>query len=390
MFLEWFINLRRSGVPVTLPEWLDLMRALEHGAVANLDELYSVGLCLLVKSENRYDDYDLAFSASFGDGTLPTELSAQFEEWLNDPKSAQFDPATIAALSALDPDELRRRFEEMLKNQKERHDGGSRYIGTGGTSPFGTGGAHPSGIRVGGGGQRSAAMVADKRRFQAYRDDAVLDVRQFDIALRMLRQLLREGPDELDIDESIAVTAKQGGEIDLVFRPTRKNAIRLLLVMDVGGSMTPHAQICDRLFSAASKANHFKQFDHYWFHNCPYERLWDQSPSSRSVTPTADVLEKHHEDTCVIFVGDACMHPWELFQPGWTIHRFRQHEMRRGLDWVEAFGKRFRNRIWLNPEPQRYWNHPTIEAIGQHFPMFPLTLQGLRDGVRSLRRQLRN
>ena len=235
MFLEWFINLRRSGVPVTLPEWLDLMRALEHGAVANLDELYSVGLCLLVKSENRYDDYDLAFSASFGDGTLPTELSVQFEEWLKDPKSAQFDPATIAALSALDPDELRRRFEEMLKNQKERHDGGSRYIGTGGTSPFGTGGAHPSGIRVGGGGQRSAAMVADKRRFQAYRDDAVLDVRQFDIALRMLRQLLREGADELDIDESIAVTAKQGGEIDLVFRPTRENAIRLLLVMDVGG-----------------------------------------------------------------------------------------------------------------------------------------------------------
>ena len=390
MFLQWFINLRQTGVPVTLPEWLDLMRAMEAGQIASLNDLYAVGLCLLVKSENRYDDYDIAFSASFGDGTLPTALRDEFEQWLSNPRAAQFDPATIDALRALDPDELRRRFEDMLKNQKERHDGGSKYIGTGGTSPFGTGGSHPSGIRVGGGGQRSAAMVADKRRFQAYRDDAVLDVRQFDIALRMLRQLLREGPDELDVEESIAQTARQGGEIDLVFRPTRKNSIRLLLIMDVGGSMTPHAQICDRLFSAASKANHFKRFNHYWFHNCPYERLWNQSPSSRSITPTADVLEKYHEDTCLIFVGDACMHPWELFLPGWTIHRFRQQELRRGLDWVEAFGKRFKNRIWLNPEPQPYWDHPTIKAIGEHFPMYPLTLHGLKDGVRALRRGLRH
>ena len=189
MFLQWFINLRLAGVPVTLPEWLDLMRAMEGGQVGNLHELYGIGLCLLVKSENRYDDYDLAFSASFGDGTIPNELRAEFEDWLSNPKAASFDPATLAALAELDPDELRRRFEEMLKEQKERHDGGSKYIGTGGTSAFGTGGRHPSGVRIGGGGQRSAAMVADKRRFQSYRDDAVLDVRQFDTALRMLRQL---------------------------------------------------------------------------------------------------------------------------------------------------------------------------------------------------------
>ena len=389
MFLQWFINLRLAGVPVTLPEWLDLMRAMEAGHIASIDALYQVGLCLLVKSENRYDDFDLAFSASFGDGTIPTALRDEFETWLSNPRMGSFDPATIAALSELDPDELRRRFEEMLKEQQERHDGGSRYIGTGGTSPFATGGSHPSGVRVGGGGQRSAAMVADKRRFEAYRDDAVLDVRQFAVALKMLRQLLREGPDELDIEESIEVTAQQAGEVELVFRPTRKNTIRLLLVMDVGGSMTPHSTICNRLFSAASKANHFKRFNHYWFHNCPYERLWDESPSSRSITPTAEVLDKYHDDTCVIFVGDACMHPWELFQPGWTIHRWRQGEMRRGLDWVEAFAKKFRNRIWLNPEPEGYWNHPTIEAIGAHFPMFPMTLAGLKDGVRSLRRCLR-
>jgi uncharacterized protein with von Willebrand factor type A (vWA) domain len=390
MFLQWFINLRLAGVPVTLPEWLDLMRAMEGGQVGNLHELYGIGLCLLVKSENRYDDYDLAFSASFGDGTIPNELRAEFEDWLSNPKAGSFDPATLAALAELDPDELRRRFEEMLKEQKERHDGGSKYIGTGGTSAFGTGGRHPSGVRIGGGGQRSAAMVADKRRFQSYRDDAVLDVRQFDTALRMLRQLLREGPEELDIDESISATARQAGEIELVFRPARKNSIRLLLIMDVGGSMTAHAQICDRLFSAASKANHFKSFNHYWFHNCPYEQLWDESPQSRSVIPTADILDKHHEETCVIFVGDACMHPWELFQPGWTIQRWRQEEMRRGLDWVEAFGKRFKNRIWLNPEPQDSWNHPTIEAIGSHFPMFPMTLLGLKDGLRELRRGLRS
>jgi uncharacterized protein with von Willebrand factor type A (vWA) domain len=385
MFLGWFANLRLAGVPVTLGEWLDLMRAMEAGMIGSIEDLYSVGQCLLTKSERRYDDFDIAFSATFGDGTIPTALRAEFETWLADPKSVPFDPELLEQLAKLDPDELRRRFEEMLKDQNERHDGGSRYIGTGGTSPFGSGGHHPTGVRVGAGGRRSAAMVAHERRFTQYRDDAILDVRQFDVALRALRQLLREGPEEFDVEATIEATCKAGGEIELVVQAARRNSIRLVLVMDVGGSMTAYAELCDQLFTAASQANHFKSFDHYWFHNCPYERLWSDLGSDE-VVATASVLEKHRDDTCVIFVGDACMHPWELFQPGWTIHRWRQEEMSRGLDWVQAFAQRFPRIIWLNPEPKSMWAHPTIRAIGEAIDMYPLSLEGMRRGLKGLRR----
>jgi uncharacterized protein len=385
MFLGWFANLRLAGVPVTLGEWLDLMRATEAGLIGSIDDLYSVGQCLLTKSERRYDDFDIAFAATFGDGTVPTALRTEFEAWLANPKAVPFDPGLLEQLAQLDPDELRHRFEEMLKNQSERHDGGSRYIGTGGTSPFGSGGHHPTGIRVGAGGRRSAAMVAHERRFSQYRDDAILDVRQFGMALRTLRQLLREGPDEFDIEATIEATSKAGGEIDLVVQPARRNTLRLVLVMDVGGSMTPYSELCDQLFTAASQANHFKSFDHYWFHNCPYERLWSNLRSD-DVVATASVLEKHSDDTCVIFVGDACMHPWELLQPGWTIHRWRQEEMSRGLDWIEAFAQRFPRIIWLNPEPESMWAHPTIRAIGDAIDMYPLSLEGMRRGLSNLRR----
>lgn len=385
MFLNWFVNLRLAGVPVTLTEWLDLAKVMEHGLVGDVEQLYGVGRALLAKTENRYDDYDLAFSATFGDGEIPAALKDELEAWLSNPIPQQFDEATLRQLAELDPEELRRRFEEMLRNQRERHDGGSRYIGTGGTSPFGSGGQHPSGIRVGPGGGRTAARVAHQRRFQEYRSDAVLDVRQFEVALKTLRQLLREGPEELDLDQTIDATCANAGEVDLVFDRARRNSLRLILIMDVGGSMDPFAQICDRLFSAASKANHFKSFKHYWFHNCVYERLGTEIGTGE-YEPTWEVLEKSHEDSCVIFVGDACMHPWELMQPGWTIERWDKVERRRGIDWIKAFADRFERVIWLNPEPPRHWQHPTIESIGSLIDMYPLSLDGLREGIQQLRR----
>ncbi len=385
MFLHWFINLRLAGVPVTLTEWLDMAKVMESGLVGDVDQLYGVGRALLAKTENRYDDYDIAFSATFGDGQIPVTLKDEFSAWLKDPVPAQFNEELLKRLSELDPDELRRRFEEMLKNQQERHDGGSRYIGTGGTSPFGSGGYHPSGVRVGPGGGRMAARVAHQRRYQEYRSDAVLDVRQFEVALKTLRHLLREGPEELHLDRTIHRTCQNAGEIELVFDRARRNSLRLLLIMDVGGSMDPFAQICDRLFSAASKANHFKSFKNYWFHNCVYERL-GTNMARGEFEPTFEVLEKSHPETCVIFVGDACMHPWELMQPGWSIDRWERVERRRGIDWIKSFADRFDRCIWLNPEPTQHWQHPTIEAIGDLIDMYPLTLDGLKEGIHRLRR----
>ena len=257
-------------------------------------------------------------------------------------------------------------------------------MGTGGTSPYGSGGRHPTGIRVGKGGGRSAVQVAEERRYRNYRTDVTIDVRQFKTALRALRDLAREGEEVLDLDETIDKTCKNAGDIELAFRPDRKNTVRLVLLMDAGGSMEPHARLVDRLFTAASEIGHWKSFDHYFFHNCPYSRLYKNIERLESI-PTEEVLRIHPKHCKVVFVGDACMAPWELTATGGALSLWDRNA-RSGLDWLLEFRRRYGSAIWLNPEPPRWWRHQTIEAIGNVFPMFPLTIDGIRGGIKQLRR----
>jgi uncharacterized protein with von Willebrand factor type A (vWA) domain len=384
MFTDFLYELRAQKVPVGLGEWLALHEALGKGLIGGLDDLYGLGRALLVHTEGHYDAFDVAFAATFR-GVTDGALHDALAKWLEDPVHAEgLTPEEFEKLTGLSLEELRRRFHETLAEQKERHDGGNRWVGTGGTSPFGSGGAHPTGIRVGEGGGRSAVQVAEERRFRNYRTDAVLDVRQFKQAFRMLRALSREGPEILDLDGTIDRTCKDAGEISLEFHKDRKNTLRLMLLMDAGGSMTPYARLVDRLFTAASESSHWKQFESYTFHNIVYSRVY-KDISRLEAVPTETLFRDHHPDTKVIFVGDACMASWELMAAGGAIALFQQNVLS-GYDWIQRFKRTFTNCIWLNPEPERYWNHQTIEAIGQIIPMFPLTLDGMRDGIRLLRR----
>ena len=384
MFLELFIDLRRRGVPASLTELLTFHEALSKGLVTDLDTLYSVGRALMVKSEAHYDAFDQSFLQVFRGIETPVEVRDAIHDWLQNPLSREhLDPEVLARLTGLSMEELRKRFEEMLREQQERHDGGSRFIGTGGTSPFGSGGQHPSGVRIGEGGGRSAVQVAEDRRFRNYRTNVALDVRQFKVALKGLRQLAREGEEELDLDGTIDETCRNAGDIELVYDRTRRNRVKLLLMMDAGGSMAPYAELVSRLFTAAHESSHFKQFHYFYFHNCIYGSVYRDIFNRRRV-PTERLFSKYPADTKVILVGDACMAPWELTAAGGAIYYYEQNRTP-GIEWLRRVRNHFTHRIWLNPEPERYWNHPTIRAIGQLFPTFPLTLDGLERGVKKLK-----
>ena len=384
MFTDFLYALRREKVPVGMGEWIALHQALDGGMIGSLDDLYGLGRALLVHTEGHYDAYDVVFARMF-QGVSDAALHDALKAWLENPVDfAGLTPEAFEALTGMSLEELRRRFEETLAKQTERHDGGNRWIGTGGSSPFGSGGKNPAGIRVGEGGGRSAVQIAEDRRFRNYRTDAVLDVRQFKQALKMLRNLAREGVETLDLDETIDATCKEGGEISLEFRKDRKNTVRLMLMMDAGGSMAPYAQLVDRLFTAASEASHWKEFHPYFFHNVPYSRLYTDISRLES-TLTESLFRDRHVNSKVIFVGDACMANWELMAAGGAISLYERN-VTSGFEWLQKFKRRWPNTIWLNPEPERYWNHQTITAIRQVIPMFPLTLDGLRDGLRLLRR----
>lgn len=384
MFNDFLYALRREKVPVGMGEWIALHQALDKGMIESLDDLYGLGRALLVHTEGHYDAYDVVFARLF-QGVTDAALHDALKQWLETPVDfAGMTPEAFEQLTGMSLEELRKRFADTLAKQTERHDRGNRWIGTGGTSPYGSGGKNPAGIRVGQGGGRSAVQVAEERRFRNYRTDAVLDVRQFKQALKMLRNLSREGPEKLDLDETIDATCKDGGEISLEFRKDRKNTVRLMLLMDAGGSMAPYAQLVDRLFTAASEASHWKEFNHYFFHNVPYSRLYTDISRLES-TMTERLFHDRHPDSKLIFVGDACMANWELMAAGGAISLYERN-VTSGFEWLQKFKRHWPNTIWLNPEPERYWNHQTITAIGQVIPMFPLTLDGLREGLRLLRR----
>ena len=389
MFLEFFYGLRDEGVPVGVQEWMMLMQALGKGIHgASLMGFYNVSRSCLVKSETYYDSFDRVFARVFHGVEGELSVTDELTEWLNDPKNFEgLTDEQRAALEELDADELMRRFLETLDEQDERHDGGGRWIGTGGRSPFGHGGEHPTGIRVGGKSQRRSAMkVAEDRRFQEYRTDATLDLRSTKMALRKLRNLTRQGPDtELDLDETIDETCRNAGEIELVFRPERRNNLRLLLLMDVGGTMDPYYEPVSRLLTALHEERGLRDFKACYFHNCIYELVGTTADLYRkNAIQTGDLLRQLDERWKVIIVGDAAMHPAELMQPRGNINP-RYESDTRGIDWLWRIQKHFDRSVWLNPDPPNTWMRTrTTEAIASIFPMFPLSVDGIAEAVGSL------
>ena len=386
MLIDFLFELRRRKIPVSTHEWMALMEAMALGLhESSLDGFYHLCRTLCVKDIAYFDAYDEAFLAYFKDvHTDALKLTEQLRAWLSDPKLLEgLTDEQRQALQELDLEKLRELFEQRLKEQKERHDGGNRWIGTGGTSPFGTRGMNPNGMRVGGGGARSAMAVADQRMFKEYRRDVVLDVRQIDVALRGLRRLGREGAvEELDLDETIDETCKNAGELEVIFRPPRRNRVKVLLMMDVGGSMDPHSELMSRLFTAASRSGRFAKFRSYYFHNCVYNSVYEDAQFRKGI-PVADLLQHSDRDEKLVMVGDALMHPAELLDPGGSMYLYSQTRAS-GIEWLRRLAHHFRSVAWLNPEPERFWSGTTIEVIASVFPMYQLTLDGLAQAVRYL------
>lgn len=386
MFLELFYTLRQLKVPVSVTEWMTLMEALSKGhAQTSLTGFYHMARALLIKSETFYDQYDQAFAHVFKNAELPPDIRQEILDWLSDPLNRlELPPEELEKLKSWDLDKLREELEKRLNEQDERHDGGNRWIGTGGTSPFGHSGANPAGIRIGGaGGLGRAVQIAAARRFLNYRTDVALDVRQIKVALKRLRQFARTGPeDELDIDLTIDKTCREAGEIELVFARARKNNVKVLLMMDSGGSMSPFSSLVSRLFSAAHQMTHFRDLKGYYFHNCVYQDIYKDIYNNEA-EPTAALLKNLDGDYKLIMVGDAYMAPSELYSVGGAIDYYYHNETA-GLEWLQRLADHFRHAVWLNPLPERAWISGTIKAVGQVFPMYPLTLDGLEEAVKKL------
>jgi uncharacterized protein len=385
LFDRFFYALRAANLKIGLSEWMALLAAMEKGAIEpELTDFYAIARSLLVKNEADFDTYDQVFASVFGGARqMPAKALEELLEWLAEAKMlAELTPEMIAKLEALPLDELRRRFEERRREQNERHDGGNRWIGTGGTSPFGNSGMNPAGVRVGGaGGNRTAIQVATARRFKEYRNDRVLDTRSLAVALKKLRRLTRQGEPELDVEESIDKTCRNAGELSLEFRPPRQNEARVLLLMDVGGSMDPYTRLVEQLFSAASSLDHWRRFEAFTFHNCPYAKLEPASKKygDRTIS-TAELMHDRPPETFLIMVGDAYMAPTELSEPFGAVE-YDVMNGTPGIVWLHRLKHRFPRAVWLNPIPEKGWYGWTIKQIGRLFPMFSLTIGGLEDAV---------
>ncbi len=390
VLVPFLFELRKRKLRVGPTELRALASALVKGLhESSLDGFYYVSRSLLVHDETELDAFDEAFAAHFrGIEKTAHVFVRDLEEWLRDPaKLAFLSEEQRALLESLDLDELRELFEQRLREQKERHEGGSRWIGTGGTSPFGSGGVHPSGLRVGKGGGRSAIGVADARKYRPYRSDLVLDVRQIEVALRKLRSFVREGgQEELDIEATIDATARNAGELEIITHPPRRPNVRVILMMDVGGSMDPHIKLVSELFSAAKRATNFRELKSYYFHNAIYGRLF-ATETFRDPIPVSQVLReceghKYH----LILVGDAAMHPGELHSDGpWYRAHAVGSERMTALHWFRVLADHFKRSAWLNPDKEQYW-YGTVQELKHTFPMFPLTLDGLGDAISRLSR----
>ena len=397
MFVDFFYILREEGVPVTIVEWMTLMEALHLGmADSSLTQFYYLARSVLVKSETHFDRYDLAFQRYFNGIEAPEGLLDQVSQWMENPLphylfTEEERNELIDKLGMPDWEKLLAALEERLKTQDGAHHGGGRWIGTGGTSPFGHSGFHPGGIRIGGQSYgRSAVKVAAERNYIDYRSDETIGIRQFEMALRKLRQFSTrlDGPkDELDLDGTIDETCRNAGTLKLVWERPRKNTVKLIVLMDIGGSMHQYASICSQLFSAVHKATHFKDIRFYYFHNCVYDYLYDDGGYMRKSIKTTDLMKSFDSDYKVIFVGDAAMAPSELLMRDGIIYWGQSNE-EPGLTWLQRIAKKFPYNVWLNPIQEKYWETEygarTIQIVREVFPMFELTLDGLESAVKKL------
>lgn len=386
MFIPFLYELRARKVPVGTQEAVALAGALKAGLhESSLDGFYYVARALLVHDEKHLDAFDDAFGKVFeGLEGKALELHQQLLDWLKDAaeRLPELSPEERALLQQFDQAELEKLLEERLREQKERHDRGNKWVGTAGTSPFGNSGrAARPGMRIGGGGgMKSAVAVAGQRNFREYRDDLVLDVRQLQLALRKLRLFTREGqPNELDLDGTIDKTARNLGDLEVVTRPPRKSNTRVILLMDVGGSMDPYAHLVSRLFTAAKKATHFKELRTYYFHNCVYGRVYKNAKLGDAVTISQLFAETDRKYKLIV-VGDALMAPWELM----SVSGWREDEGVEGVMWMMRLREHYPSSAWLNPEQPSGWWQTTIDVLRRIFPMYPLTLEGLGEAVHQL------
>ncbi len=387
MLIDFFLHLKARRLPVSINEFLALLRALqEHVIEHSMDDFYVLSRALLVKDETNFDKFDRAFGEYFkGVEALPGMDVLIPEDWLRKAAKKHLTDAERAKLEKLGWDKLMETFRQRLAEQKGRHAGGSKWIGTGGTSPFGHGGTHPEGIRIGGTSEsRSAVKVWDKREYRNLDDSVELGTRNIKLALRRLRRFAREGAaEELDLEATIAGTARNAGWLDLKLRPERHNAVKVLLLLDIGGSMDDYVRVCEELFSACR--SEFKHLEHYYFHNCIYDYLWRDNRRRHSErVPTNDLMHTYGNDYKLILVGDAAMSPYELVQPNGSIE-FNNAEP--GALWLRRLTDAWPHAIWLNPEPEHSWQYRQSTSLIYNLlggRMFPLTLDGLERGMRLL------
>ncbi len=389
MFTDLFYGLRNEGVPVGLQEWMTLNEALGKGLHgSSLGRFYHLARACLIKSETYYDAFDHVFLRVFKGVEGSLGIEDEVLEWLSDSKNFErLSPEQLEALERLSSDELMQRFLETLAEQTERHDGGDRWVGTGGRSPFGNNGTHPTGIRVGGQSRnRSAMKVAGQRRFKDYRTDVAIDTRQIRVALKRLRTLTRDGlACELDLDETIDETCRNAGEIELVFRPPRRNNVRLLLLMDVGGTMQPFYEPVSRLLTALHEERGLRALEAYYFHNCIYDHVYTAGGlRQENAIATGDLFRRLDGRWKVVIVGDAAMHPAELLEPYGHITPHLATETE-GVVWFKRILDHFERVVWINPEDRPYWNGShTCRIIQRLFPMYHLSVDGITEAVTSL------
>jgi len=393
MLVRFFTDLRAGGIPVTLPEFLTLLEGLEARLAAlSPEEFYYLARLSLVKDERHFDRFDRVFAEHFaGAEKLFDKLVAELpEEWLQQLSGrlmSEEEKRRVAALGGWD--KLLQTLRERLQEQRARHEGGSKWIGTGGTSPFGHGGFNPEGVRIGQSAARQgrAVKVWEAREYRNLDASRELGTRNLKMALRRLRRFARDGADqELDLDGTIQSTARNGGLLDLRMQPERRNAVKLLLLLDVGGSMDPHVQICEELFTAARAE--FRHLEYFYFHNFPYERLWkDNRRRFSEITDTWTMLRTFNSDYRVVFVGDASMSPYEIEQPGGSVEHWNEEA---GRSWMQRIASHFPRLVWLNPEAEDRWKWtPSIEVTRQLIGdrMYPLTLDGIDRATCELRRR---
>ena len=390
MFADFITALRKVGLNVSITEYLTLLGAMKAGVAAYaVDDFYYLSRAALVKDERHLDRFDRVFGEVFRgleaeQGVLPRELP---EEWLRKLAEKLLSPEEMAKIESLGGfDALMDRLRELLSEQKGRHQGGSKWIGTAGTSPFGAFGYNPEGVRIGQheSRHRRAVKVWDRRDFRDLDDTVELGTRGMKLALRRLRRFAREGAaTELDLPSTIKSTANNAGTLDIRMVPERHNAVKVLLLVDIGGSMDDHVRLSEELFSAAR--SEFKHLEHYYFHNCPYERLWKRNRRRHDETiPTFQVLRTYGPDYKLIFLGDAAMSPYEIMMPGGSVEHWNEEA---GRVWVDRLTSHFRRSAWLNPTPMRNWNHVQSITIMRDLMagrMFPLSMSGIDEMTREL------